>query len=652
MSSVPASPVNIRTSPESVPSVPAWFGEVTLMARHLEQQGVFSAVSEKVRFARRRFGYYEVIDFFAVVLGYAVSGEGTLESFYKRLKPFERAFMALFGRDRLPHRSTLSRFLAALDQASVEALRGLFVEDLLARPHTSEKPGGLWDRQGMYWLVFDVDGTRSAARQRALPKTADLPTAVRRMDKVCASGYTGRKRGEVVRTRTTVLQSHTHEFLGTFSGSGNGDYRGELLRAGAVIRAYMEAKQIPPSQAIMRLDGLYGNGCVVEDLNGLSYVMRGREYDLLSLEQVQFRLSQPPDAQIIHPETGVCRMLYDCPAIVLKETGVGCRVIVAAHPESSRPSPVGTTRDGVVYELFFTSLPQVAFRSEDILQLYLHRGGFECTLADEDEEQAADRWCSLSSAGQEFWQIISQWVWNLREELGQHLQQSPMRMTEFCPALITSLPETIAAPQAPAPTYTQPQWAKAAQMGGFPGHAFIPQEDGSLRCPVGAPLYATERRPEHDGSIRVVYSARIGACRACPLRQECQGYGAHTKKPRRVSAVLWPLPDKVSQTIPDLAPLPAPGPIQWGDWSRTQNRRAWLELLRSQTVIVTLAAKQPPPVASPSAPITRPQRAHWRLSWAQRLARNAAPANLAQAHIHLFGIPLTVSTVLNLALAS
>jgi hypothetical protein len=257
--------VSIQTSPESVPSVPAWFGEMTLLARHLEQQGVIQAVNERVRFARRRFGQYEVIDFFAVVLGYAVSGEPTLEAFYKRLHPLGSAFMALFGRKELPHRSTLSRFLAAFDQASVEVLRSLFIEDLLTRPSMTEQPGGLWDRAGDYWLAFDVDGTRSAARQRAVPKTADLPAAGRRMEQVCAPGYTGRKRGEVVRTRTTVLQSHTHEWLGTFSASGNGDYRGELLRAREVILSYLKAKQIPPSQAIMRLDGLYGNGCVVEN---------------------------------------------------------------------------------------------------------------------------------------------------------------------------------------------------------------------------------------------------------------------------------------------------------------------------------------------------------------------------------------------------
>src|SRR5947209_6902808 len=186
--------------------------------------------------------------------------------------------MALFGRQRLPHRSTLSRFLAALDQAPVEALRILFLEDLLARPlEKEEQPGGLWDRQGTHYLVFDVDGTRQAARQRALPQTTDLPSAQRRLGEVCAAGYLGRKRGEVVRTRTTLLQAHTHQWLGTFSGAGNGDYRGELRRAVQVISTHVKAQHVPLSQAVVRLDGQYGDGAIVADLAGLAYVMRGKD---------------------------------------------------------------------------------------------------------------------------------------------------------------------------------------------------------------------------------------------------------------------------------------------------------------------------------------------------------------------------------------
>lgn len=97
--------------------------------------------------------------------------------------------MALFGRNHLPHRSTLSRFLAALDQPSVEALRTLFQEDLVARLGTAGiATGGVWDRLGNHWLVIDVDGTRAPARQRALPHSPQLPDPHRRLDQVCAPG--------------------------------------------------------------------------------------------------------------------------------------------------------------------------------------------------------------------------------------------------------------------------------------------------------------------------------------------------------------------------------------------------------------------------------------------------------------------------------
>jgi hypothetical protein len=95
----------------------------------------------------------------------------------------------------------------ALDQPPLEALRSLFQEDLTARPRPQSAAGGLWDRAGRHWVVVDVDGTRQAARQRALPQTAELPSPHRRLEQVCAAGYLGRKRGEVVRTRTTVLQA-------------------------------------------------------------------------------------------------------------------------------------------------------------------------------------------------------------------------------------------------------------------------------------------------------------------------------------------------------------------------------------------------------------------------------------------------------------
>src|SRR5881397_2091847 len=78
------------------------FEEIVLIAAHLRQHGILSKISERVRFARRRFGRYETIDFLAVLFGYAISGERTLEAFYQRLQPFAGPYMALFDRDQLP----------------------------------------------------------------------------------------------------------------------------------------------------------------------------------------------------------------------------------------------------------------------------------------------------------------------------------------------------------------------------------------------------------------------------------------------------------------------------------------------------------------------------------------------------------------------
>jgi hypothetical protein len=258
--------VHIQVDPADSPSTPPWFGEVAVVAHALQLHGTLKAIEERVRFVRARMGTYELIDFVAMLIGYAVSGEPTLRAFCERVEPFASAFMALFGRADLPTPPTLSRYLAVLDQPCVEALRTLFLEDLLARSPFGTPPGGLWDRLGGQWLLMDVDGTKQAARQRALPATEDLPPAHRRFDQVCAPGHLGRKRGEVVRTRTTILQAHTHQFLGTFGNPGNGQYRQELKRARAVIATYAHALSFPLSHVVIRLDGLYGDAAPLADL--------------------------------------------------------------------------------------------------------------------------------------------------------------------------------------------------------------------------------------------------------------------------------------------------------------------------------------------------------------------------------------------------
>jgi hypothetical protein len=383
MTSIASSPLHIQACTQSVPALPCWFGELTLIIHHVQRQGVLAAIEEQVHFARRRFGRYELIDFVAVLFGYAISGERTLEAFYERVQSWASPFMALFGREGLPSRSALSRFLAALDQAAVEALRALFLTDVLARPLTKEEQaGGLFDRQGNQYYVFDIDGTREAARQRALPQTEDRPPAQRRLRPLCAPGYTGRKRGEVVRSRTTDLQAHTHQWIATFGNPGNGEYRAELRQAVTAIQRYREAHHHLAERVLLRLDGQYGTGAILTDLAGLPFVMRGKTYHLLKRAEIQARLSLPADHHLTHTESGITRALYDFPTVPVGPEGIVCRVVVATHPAGPKKSPVGVTRAGVVFELFLTCLPQQAFTAADVVELYLHRGAFETTLSD------------------------------------------------------------------------------------------------------------------------------------------------------------------------------------------------------------------------------------------------------------------------------
>ena len=216
-----------------------------------------------MRLVRGHLGRYDPIDFLALLIGYAISGERTLADFFERLAPFGPAFMALFGRKSLPHRSSLSRDLSDVDRPCVEAFRTLFEQDSFVEGWTSETIGGIFDRQGRRSIVFDVDATRQAARQRALPCDPALPPAKRRLEAVCAPGYTGRKRGEIVRTRTTALQMHTRQWVGTYAGRGNGDSRGELASALRAISTYLKQVGLTPEAALVRLDGQYGDAVVI-----------------------------------------------------------------------------------------------------------------------------------------------------------------------------------------------------------------------------------------------------------------------------------------------------------------------------------------------------------------------------------------------------
>jgi len=174
-----------------------------------------------------------------------------------------------------------------------------------------------------------------------------------------------------------ISQAHSFQWLGSFGNRGNGRYREELRQGLAAITRYLAAHQFPQARALLHIFGQYGTGAVLADLAGFAFVTRGKEYTALDHPLVQARLHLPPDQFQQRPESQIVRSLYDCPEIPVGPEGMLCRVVVATHPAGKKKSPVGVTRAGIVYELFFTNLPQRAFTASDVVELYLHRGAFE-----------------------------------------------------------------------------------------------------------------------------------------------------------------------------------------------------------------------------------------------------------------------------------
>ncbi len=120
-------------------------------------------------------------------------------------------------------------------------------------------------------------------------------------------------------------------------------------------------------------------------------------------------------------------------------------------------------------------------------------------------------------------------------------------------------------------------------------------------------------------------------------REQCQWQGSATKKPRQVSLLLHPL-------------AVGAAPLLWRDWSRRQPRRACLQLHSQRLEVQNEPARSTDSAVTP-LPLSRAQRAHYRLSWQERLPRNARAPTAGRITLKLFGISEDFATSLGLTIA-
>jgi hypothetical protein len=233
--------------------------------------------------------------------------------------------------------------------------------DLIVHGFAQRQNGGLIERAGNNFWVFDIDGMHQAARQRSLASAPSYPKARRRSQAANAKGYLGRDRGEV--TRSTVAQAHTSEWLGIL----------EHLAMGLLVQTCNEPVASSgttcnitswlSSSAIVRLDGYYGTPQFVNQIqqHQLGYLLRCRDYQLLKHLAIQTRLQETPIQLWSHPEAHQVREVLDLGFVDDSWAGYSqpVRLIVVRTPHGpKRKHRVGKRIGEFIDELFVTSHPQ------------------------------------------------------------------------------------------------------------------------------------------------------------------------------------------------------------------------------------------------------------------------------------------------------
>lgn len=562
-----------------------------------------------------------------------------------------------------------------------------FLSDVCRNGLSGSRLGGVQGSDGSRALLFDADGTRQGVRQRALPEDESRPPLRRRSAEAAAPGYGGRKRGEAIRSRMTVQQSHTSEWLGTFGGVGNGEANTTLAQVCDAVVTYLAARELPLRCGVLRLDGEHGWAHRVSLIRtrGLGYLLRCCDYRILRDEALRGALSAGAIARIHHADSGITRELFDLPSYVwssLREPALSTRLVIARWKLKPDEKPsIGKEIDGWAYELIVTDRSAEEWDAAQVYSLYQGRGAFESSLAQEDREMPTDQWVSFQPQGQEFWQILCQWVWNLRLRAGaldadaeatreplqpevEALRGTPAAQRPI--ATSRTAPSAVAVPKrdearASSEALSEPRsnaWSVKLAVS-FGSGCFERRDARTVVCPAGVTMRPSERVMRRTGEC-VRYQAPPKKCAACEWSRACRG---HEKKMAHGHRVTLPvMGDKANHgdavhamtaapVMPRSEKVTAPSPWE-RSWRPTELwlvslsggalRRAIRDRLREHRVRLRWSEfRSAPAVARP-----HDRRAHRRRTWALVWSANALRGT--RCSINLTGISESLSQALRL----
>lgn len=587
----------VTSEDTSSAQLPDWLSGYVVVAQWLDEYGVFKVLELDYQL-QRKSGAYQTIDAVIFLLAYFLSGlHCGFKEFARRTRPFGPRLAALAGRSRWITQGSLSRLLDSADKERVEAVVSyLLVKACNLQALVDFDQLGFVDAIQQRWHILHWDPTIMALRQRALPEADDLPRACRRTDAVAKPGYAGRKRGDVVVSRSTLQDGHTSAWLGVDVCPGNAEVRQMLHNDLGGVDTFLKRTGGQKERTMVVVDGAWGGTPQLEllDERGLCGLARLSEYGLLELVEVAQMLEEARWQRVEDSLSGPQRWATELGQWQL--TGeFSVRVVISRFElseQAKRGSGAGKNLGGWHYEIFGTLADKQRWPAADLVELYYGRNAHENRYGAERKELRLDQLYSQNPSGQKLVCAVALWVWNLQLVLGSKLVDKSQKLGRECKARcqdsIKLEPPPVARPKpkstgsirvqsqasgakrrAVRPQKPRPKpGTQRLELKGDDRHALLKavfdaadfdadwwrernpgwQWDAHAlrpRCPAGQVLELQQTRIRKPSQMEVRYRGSSRICTTCPLRAECSKSTA--KVFRRETSILL----RLSRLAPD-----------------------------------------------------------------------------------------------------
>lgn len=632
------------------------------IVRDLAAKGLLAQLGKRL-VVHRRAGHSALDAFLYLVYFFASGGHlGGLRGFYEDYREWGTLMGALGGRATLMSSASLSRLLGVADgEELASALRWLLLDatgglELLRDPAVTTR-----DARGGRWHVFDFDPSRVAYRRRALPVGDDLPPPQRRLEGLAAPGYAGRKRGEWISSDALLHHAGAGLCLDVTVRQGHGEPRAQFASAVSAVAATCEALGHPRERALIRADGEFGGVPSLTEAHsaGVAYLTRMVRYDLFSLEAVRDRLATARWDRVPDSGSGPVRYAADLGDVVLpagddtrqsdgsRFEPVLARVVVSrfhCEPDGGRHGSGMRVGDEILEGFAALRLSPDEWPASAVVEAYYGRVGQENRLGQFDREFHAETKWSNTPGGQLLALACALFVWNMRIVRGVRQaaplpepEQQSTRVTTPSPTLAPRWTLATTAPATPDPVPDTPgdeeaDAALAAALAEADVGQKIAHRQGwswepdalTLVTPAGErlPLYCVER-------TQLRFMARKGGKQAGIAISEETAARIRAALPgrRRLARAPTPTLRLVTRARDDEAngPFATGWPAFQPAAARARDIAATNAVVLDVTLIVSTAPTSSHPLISPIARHAR----HRRLTYAERLARNAAPLGAA-----------------------